>query len=150
MGRVYKGAFVDAGYRAPTAFINIAGRPLLFWLIDNLSMTAHDQLYIVIPKEFNLGYAVDRRLHEEFPDRDILVIELQFSSRGPLETLMIGTHGVEEHRQNCKTLSLDCDTIYFGDILQAFREVDASRGVSFYSDLQTQESSRQVSLFLFA
>ena len=136
MGKVYRESYTEAGYRAPTPFINVAGRPVLFWLIDNLSMQADDRLYIVLPKSINLAFAVDSRLQAEYPMLGIFVIELQFQTRGPLETLLIGTHGVEHSRQTLRTLSLDCDTIYFGDILQTFRNVPAGNGCSFYSDIQ--------------
>ena len=144
MGKIYKNSFLEAGYRSPTPFINIAGRPVLFWLIDHLQMSEADQLYIVVPKDFSLGFAVEKRLCDEYPDKMITVIELQFATRGPLETLLIGSHGIEEERQLIKTLSLDCDTIYFGDIVGAFRDVESSRGVSFYSNLHAG-NSRQFS-----
>ena len=108
MGRVTKESFTEAGYRQPIPMINVVGRPILFWLIDNLDLHADDKIYIAVPPHVNIGFNLDNRLKTTFPTLNIKVTELQFDTKGPLETLLIAAHAIEASRDRYRTLCMDC------------------------------------------
>jgi hypothetical protein len=136
MGRVTKKSFSEAGFRQPIPMINIVGRPILFWLIDNLDLQDDDRIYIAVPPHVNVGFNLAHRLETEYPDLTIKLTELQFETKGPLETLLIASHSVETARDNNKTLCLDCSTIYFKNILGLFRSCQPGHGCSYYFEAE--------------
>ena len=80
--------FKQNGYSKPKALINIFGRPIIFWLLDNI--TTSDTL-ICIP--YNREYTVYRfedQLKKEYPYMKFEFIELTHNTRGASETILIG------------------------------------------------------------
>ena len=50
--------FSDANYTTPKPLIKVLGKPLLFWVIDNLNLSEYDELYITYNESLdrhNLG-----------------------------------------------------------------------------------------------
>ena len=50
--------FSDANYTTPKPLIKVLGKPILFWVIDNLNLTDEDELYITYNESLdkhNLG-----------------------------------------------------------------------------------------------
>lgn len=69
--------------------INIVGRPMLFWLLDNLKFDPEDTLWVGIQQELGVEYAIEARLRKEFPSLDLRVVSIDFQTRGTAETLFI-------------------------------------------------------------
>jgi choline kinase len=84
------------GYRTPIPLINIAGRPVLFWMVDNLVTNEDDKIYVVMPKHTNNTFAVQKLLETEYPLKNFAVITLEFCTRGPIETLLIACNQIGE------------------------------------------------------
>lgn len=82
-----------------------------------------------------LDLQVQGLLRKEFPRLDIRVIELQFDTRGAAETLFIVTQSMEEKESKRRTISLDCDTIYFDDVLGLARSLpQRASGCVYFED----------------
>jgi capsule biosynthesis phosphatase len=127
--------FSKLGYRFPKPFINIVGRPMMFWLIDRLTLTSEDTLWIAISSQVVQDLQVKSQLQKEFPHLDIRVIDLQFDTRGAAETLFIVCQSMEEHEAQRRTISLDCDTLYFDDVLGLARKLPAkASGCVYFED----------------
>lgn len=60
------------------------------------------------------------------------MVHLLFDTSGPLETVYVVLQAIEEDCMDRRTISLDCNTLYFSDVLHAFRKVPTGTGASFY------------------
>ncbi|KAM4055038.1 phosphatase iiic [Hirsutella rhossiliensis] len=106
--------FAKHGYRYPKPLINIVGRPMLLWLLDSLSLKTGDTVWIAINED------IDDEFH---------VGQL---TKGASETLYIVSQSMTKEHLHRKTVSLDCDTIYWTDILAKVRETGPGHGACFY------------------
>ena len=57
--------FKNDGYTTPKPLINIFGKPMIFYLIDNLYLKKDDNLIIIYNKELN-NYSFDKILKERY------------------------------------------------------------------------------------
>ncbi|CAM9314502.1 unnamed protein product [Ectocarpus fasciculatus] len=124
--------FSAEGYRLPKPLINIVGRPMLYWLLDNLKFEPEDTLWVGVQQDLEGEYAIASRLRTEFPTLDIRVVSIDFQTRGAAETLFIMLQHMSPAEIRRKSISLDCDTIYFSDVLGSFRACASGCGSSFY------------------
>eukprot|EP00752_Nemacystus_decipiens_P003093 g2864.t1 len=124
--------FAAEGYRLPKPLINIVGRPMLFWLLDNLKFGPKDTLWVGIQQELETDYAMEAQLRKEYPGLDLRVVLIDFQTRGAAETLFIMLQQMSPAEARRKSISLDCDTIYFSDVLESFRACESGCGASFY------------------
>lgn len=111
--------FKKDGYLMPKPLINIAGRCMLFWLLDNLNVSADDTVYIGIMKNVYETFNFEHRVAKAFPDINFKFVLLNFETRGAAETLFIILQHIED--TTLPLISLDCDTIYFCNILDTFK-----------------------------
>ena len=44
--------FKDLGYKLPKPLINVMGKPIIFWLLDNINLNNLDLIYILIIKNY--------------------------------------------------------------------------------------------------
>ncbi|KAL1521269.1 hypothetical protein AB1Y20_020938 [Prymnesium parvum] len=125
-------AFREAGYTSPKPLIKIVGRPMLLHLLDNLKLRLGDVVWLVMPAALHLQYEPQLNLKNEYPAVDIRVILFSVMTRGVVETLFIGLQHMSPADLTRRVLCLDCDTIYFSDVLGDFRAQPAGKGVCFY------------------
>ncbi|KAI3659729.1 hypothetical protein MP638_005203 [Amoeboaphelidium occidentale] len=133
--------FQKNGYRHPKPLINIVGRPMLLWLIDNLKLTAADTIFFGINAALDRQFQITEMVRRELPKQKngpiVKVTPLHFDTRGAAETMYIILQSMSAAEKQRKTISLDCDTIYFSDVLGDFRELPEGQGACFYfEDLQ--------------
>ncbi|KAI3636081.1 hypothetical protein MIR68_005962 [Amoeboaphelidium protococcarum] len=129
--------FAKNGYRHPKPLINIVGRPMILWLIDNLKLTSMDTIWIGlnagIEQEFQVSDLVRKELRERKQNiPNVKCVKLNFDTRGAAETLYIILQSMTADEKARKTISLDCDTIYFTDILSKFRALATNQSACFY------------------
>lgn len=126
--------FSQDNYTFPKPLINIDGNPMLFWVIDNLNIQNDDTIFIAINEEIKTDFALEHRLKTEYPFLNIKLVNILYKTRGALETLLIVLQTMTDDELIRKTISLDCDTIYFEDILSMFNNQTDYTGVVFYFD----------------
>ncbi|CAM9711650.1 unnamed protein product, partial [Phaeothamnion confervicola] len=132
--------FSKEGYRVAKPLINIVGRPMIFRLLDDLAITSADTLWIGMARELDAEFHLGTRLREEFSQFSLRVVHLDFQTRGAAETLYIMLQASPNIGRianrglwlRLRTISLDCDTIFFSDVLSEFRRLPAGCGASFY------------------
>ena len=57
--------FKDVGYSLPKPLINVMGKPIIYWLLDNLKITK-DINYIIIPYSSEIKkYRFEERLKKD-------------------------------------------------------------------------------------
>ena len=125
-------AFREAGYAAPKPMIKIVGRPMLQHLIDNLQLRLGDVIWLILPAKLYAQYASQLDLNNEYPTVEFRVVTFEMMTRGVAETLFIGLQNMTGAELNRRALCLDCDTLYFTDVLGKFRALPNGRGACFY------------------
>jgi capsule biosynthesis phosphatase len=126
--------FARVGYRFPKPLVNIVGRPMIFWLLDNLVLGPDDRVYVAINDSIDAEFAIGDRLRTEYSSCvwGIETVTLNFQTRGAAETVFIVLQGITADRLGRKTVSLDCDTLYFCDVLADFRALRPGVNACFY------------------
>ncbi|KAF5129764.1 hypothetical protein E5D57_006095 [Metarhizium anisopliae] len=124
--------FSKQGYRYPKPLINMVGRPMLLWVIDRLSLRPCDTLWVAINKDIDDNFQVGQLLAKSYTKMDIRVVRLLHQTKGAAETLYVTTQGMQAEHLQRRTISLDCDTIYWTDVLQLSRNLPAHYGSCIY------------------
>jgi capsule biosynthesis phosphatase len=124
--------FSQENYRFPKPLIKIVGRPMLFWLLDNLDTKDDDIIYIGLMESLEKQFDVTQTLKTEYPTRIFEFILIDFETRGAAETLFIILQSMHKDRLERKTISLDCDTIYLKPIIEKFRQLPNDMNASFF------------------
>lgn len=124
--------FQAQGYSMPKPLINILSHPMLIWLLSNLKFHPLDTLYLALPHQTELQYNISEIVRHKFPSLKIRTILLQSPTRGPADTLYHVVKAIPSHQASLPLLSLDCDTIYFSNILQSFRSLSPPHAACFY------------------
>jgi len=126
------GAFAEAGYSVPKPLIKIVGRAMLLHLLDSLKLRLGDVVWLVVPNALYAQYESSLDLAHEFPGTDIRVITFDMKTRGAVETCFVGLQHMSETELNRRVVCLDCDTLYFSDVLGLFRALPKEQGACFY------------------
>jgi len=120
--------FKKDGYFTPKPLINIFGKPMIFFVIDNLSINNDDNLIIIYDKQLN-NYNFDILLKNKY--KNIKLIELNKKTYGPIETVLFGLENLNDFNLNNKCVLLDCDTFYNINILEICRKSNNNTIFSF-------------------
>ena len=65
--------FSDLGYDDPKPLIKVLGKEIIFWVLDNLKISANDKVYIVYNKELDNFDFVDH--FGKYPHLNFLRLE---------------------------------------------------------------------------
>jgi len=113
--------FKNDGYTFPKPLINIFGKPMIFYVIDNLCLTNKDKLIFIYNKELN-KYGFNTIIKNRYAN--VILIELNKQTEGAAETILIGLKNIDKSLIQNKCVLLDCDTFYkleCIDILEKYR-----------------------------
>ncbi|KAF4444948.1 capsule biosynthesis phosphatase [Fusarium acutatum] len=124
--------FAKEGYRFPKPLINIVGQPMLLWLIDNLSLRPKDTLWIAVNEQIDHEFRIGQLVSKNFPKVNMKLLLLRHQTKGASETLYMVTQSMTKEHLQHRTVSLDCDTIYWNDILSSVRKLPSGHGGCFY------------------
>lgn len=111
--------FAKFGYKPPKPLICIAGVPMVVQVLLDLKFIPEDTLYIGIQRAAEQEYHTFKKLHKNLLSFNITVVPvfLDGQTRGAAETLQIIIENMRHDHRYRRTVSLDCDTLYFYDIL---------------------------------
>tara|TARA_Y100000768_G_scaffold386187_1_gene373976 strand:- start:1289 stop:3166 length:1878 start_codon:yes stop_codon:yes gene_type:complete len=107
--------FKDNGYRKPKALINLYGKPIISYLLDNLNLTNVDYIYIPYNKEY-VQYRFEDFLRKSYPEIVFKFYVIENNTRGAAETIDIALDNLDEKR-NIPILCLDSDNWYKTDVI---------------------------------
>lgn len=79
--------FAKQGYRYPKPLINIVGRPMLLWLIDNLSLKPGDTLWMAVNEEIDDEFRIGQLVSKTFSKIDFRLLRLRHQTKGASETV---------------------------------------------------------------
>lgn len=120
--------FRQDNYYTPKPLINVLGKPMIFWLLDNLDLKLLDK--IVIPYTSQLDdFNFQNLLRTRYKEIEIIFISLRYKTSGPVETIQLGLNYIED---NTNIVVMDCDNFYNDNILELYQESN-NKNVIFYS-----------------
>lgn len=111
--------FKSNGYRTPKALINIFGKPIIYYLLDNLNTKHVDFVYIPYNKEY-VNFRLEDRLRKDYPDIKFKFYALQQNTEGAAETINIALRNICVCDQ--PILCLDSDNFYTADIVSLWNK----------------------------
>ena len=111
--------FKDVGYSLPKPLINVMGKPIIYWLLDNLKITK-DINYIIIPYSSEIKkYRFEERLKKDYSNLNFIFIELDKYTQGAAETIYITLEKININ--DMPVLCLDGDNFYIDDIINKWK-----------------------------
>jgi CTP:molybdopterin cytidylyltransferase MocA len=81
--------FAKEGYRYPKPLINIVGRPMLLWLVDNLSLRPCDTLWMAMNEEVDDEFRLGQLIAKTFTKVDFRPLRLRHQTKGASETVRV-------------------------------------------------------------
>jgi HAD superfamily hydrolase (TIGR01509 family) len=123
--------FKEKNYKEPKALIEVNGKPIIYWLIDNLKII--NSTTIIIPYNFNeyKDMCFENKLKKKYPDIDFKFYPIYNNTRGAVETIKIGIDYLINdliyypvintvkalELNNYPILCIDSDNFYLNDII---------------------------------
>jgi HAD superfamily hydrolase (TIGR01509 family) len=117
--------FYNAGFTSPKPLINVLDKAIIFYVLDNLSISLEDTVYILYHTSLN-EYGFVNIVMEKYPA--VQFIPITYQTSGAVETILLGLERVDSKHKKC--VLLDCDTFYTEDILDMVRK--SSNNMVFY------------------
>jgi capsule biosynthesis phosphatase len=97
-----------------------------------LNFEDEDQIFLGLRTHIEDEFQIENLIRKEIPKKTIKTVKIDFDTRGAAETIYIILQTMTKEEKMRKTISLDCDTIYFDDILTKFRNTPDGEGVCFF------------------
>jgi capsule biosynthesis phosphatase len=121
--------FKKNNYKKPKALINLAGKPVLYYLLENLNLENIDFVSIPYNKEY-YNFNFEEQVTKDFPKIIFKFYKLMNNTEGAAETinLALNTFDCEDKPILC----LDCDNFYTTDIVTLW---DGKNKVITFEDL---------------
>ena len=132
--------FAKHGYKQPKALIRVMGKPILYWLLDNLpihdttSFRSKHMVYIPYNKAY-VEYRFESMLRKQYPHVDFEFFCLKENTRGAAETIFLSLCHLETKNisKDQPILCLDGDNFYTYDIVSQW---NGENSVFTFYDLQ--------------
>ena len=122
--------FQKEGYKEPKPLIKVLNKEILYYTIDNLTITEEDKIFIIYNKDLD-EYNFRELINNKYPK--INLIKLNTHTKGASETVYIGLKEIiSNYDYHKKSILLDGDTFYTQNILEKFRNVIDKNAV-FYT-----------------
>ena len=107
--------FKKNGYTVPKALINLLGKPILYYLLDNIDYTKLDFIYIPYNKEYK-KYNLKERLKKDYPNYKFKFYTLEKNTSGAAETLYLALKNL--NIPDTPVLCMDGDCFYTTPIIE--------------------------------
>jgi dTDP-glucose pyrophosphorylase len=85
--------FVSAGYSNPKPFIDVLGKPMIQWVIENLTTNEEHQFIFICQKEHQEKYLFDKTLNALSPGS--VIIGIDGLTQGAAETVLFAAHLID-------------------------------------------------------
>jgi capsule biosynthesis phosphatase len=108
--------FAKNGYNLPKALINLFGKPILYYLLDNVDLQNIDFIYIPYNNQY-AKYRFEDRLRKDYPKINFKFLCLDKNTEGAAETINIALKNLDVDLQDKPILCLDGDNFYTTNIV---------------------------------
>jgi len=111
--------FKDLGYTKPKPLINVLGKPIIFWLLDNLNIE-NKITEIIIPYNNELSnFNFEDLLIKNYPQYIFNFVCLKQNTNGATESVLYALNKIQ--LKNIPILILDGDNFYTTDIINIWQ-----------------------------
>ena len=114
--------FKEHGYKMPKVLIQASGKPILYYLLDNLNLSGVD--YIIIPynREYK-DYSFEQSLKSDYPNIVFKLYCIENNTRGAAETISITLdHFQTDVDPDKPIICLDSDNFYKCDVISKWNK----------------------------
>lgn len=122
--------FLREGYADSKPLIPAMGKPILFWLLDELRVGPDDLIIVAYNTDLERWHMEDR-LRKILGSRCLRIVHLPGPTRGAAETVSIALEALTEEERERKTMLFDCDSFYRHAVVSAFRACATNMSVVF-------------------
>lgn len=127
--------FKEENYLLPKPLINVLGKPMIFWLLDNLNLSLVDK--VIIPYTNILdNFNFQNRLKERYKV-DFLFFPITSPTRGAAETVSVALQNLNIESSNSPIMIMDCDTFYVDDIIKKYVNCTIKNTIYYFNDSNT-------------
>ena len=127
--------FRDEGYNLPKPLINVLGKPMIFWLLDNLNLKNIET--VIIPYTTLLDdFDFQVQLRERYKDVNFKFFPMNYNTRGAAETVYIALDNLDDDSLTHEIMLMDCDTFYFSDIIKQYQQAEHRNHIFYFNDVQ--------------
>jgi len=127
--------FEKENYHLPKPLIPVLGKPMLFWLLDNLNLS--DVNSIIIPYTSVLDdYNFPQRVRDRYQQLNLRFISINHDTRGAADTIRLALGYLEETDLDHNFMLMDCDTFYHQDIVTDYRNNVYKNCIFHFTDTQ--------------
>lgn len=120
--------FKNAGYNNPKPFVNVLGKYIIFYVLDNIIRDSNDKVFIIYSSsmdKWNFTQIINNRY------KNIEFIRLLHQTNGMADALLYTLNNIKPKYLSNKTITLDCDCFYTTDILKIFRKQNKEENAVF-------------------
>jgi len=111
--------FSEVGHALPKPLIRALGEPILYWLLNSLTIKSTEVDLVLIPYHPDLAqFRFEDQLKKDFPLLPFQFVQLASTTKGAADTLRIALQRLDPERQDSPIISLDGDNFYTIDILE--------------------------------
>ena len=139
--------FKKNGYKEPKAFIKVLGKPILYYLLDNLNLQSIDFVYIVYNPEYS-HYRIEDKLKKDYPFVNFRFLKLEKGTGGAAETIKIALDKVTI--EDTPVLCLDGDNFYSVDIVSTWKGMNKvitfTSTSNLYSYIQVNNDNKVIDI----
>lgn len=129
--------FRDENYYLPKPLINVVGKPMIFWLLDNLDLDKVNTL--IIPYTSLLDdFDFQEKINERYPALNVKFFPMNYDTRGAAETVFKALENQDESILNNNLMLMDCDTFYFDDIIDQYLNSSEKNNIFYFNDKKEQ------------
>jgi capsule biosynthesis phosphatase len=112
--------FKIAGYDLPKPLINVLGKPIIYWLLENLDLSDIEYVYIPYNKELK-KYRFEDLLQKDFHNIKFKFYCLENHTRGAAETIKIALDNLDlkdnkDNKDNKHVMCIDNDNFFTENI----------------------------------
>jgi len=127
--------FRDEGYNLPKPLINVLGKPMIFWLLDNLNLKNIQT--VIIPYTTLLDdFDFQMQLCERYKDINFKFFPMNYNTKGAAETVHIALDNLDNDTLTHEIMLMDCDTFYFSDIIDQYQQAEYKNHIFYFTDNQ--------------
>lgn len=110
--------FKSNGYKLPKPLINVMGKPIISWLLDNLNLSNIDHVIIPYNQEIE-KYRFETFVKKTYNHINFIFLKLDKDTRGAAETIYITLNTLKIN--DMPILCLDGDNFYIEDIVSNWK-----------------------------
>ena len=110
--------FKKNNYKEPKGLIKVLGKPIIFYLLDNLNLQNVDFIYIPYNKEY-YNFRFEDLLRHQYPNVNFKFLLLDNNTEGALHTILLSLQKLNIN--DCPIISFDADNFYNVDIISKWK-----------------------------